>query len=194
MLAFGGLLVLVGLIARSTAVTDDPNQAFGAVMTELLPPWAAAIAILLVLTTVMSTADTEMFLSGGLLSRELSRLQGHRSQDEIIASTSVKLARLAVSICTSVAVSLALYVRDLVALYTWLISALLILAPMVVGSLFIPRETRAGPISLVVSGLAFCALALAGKITPETAYYVLVPGFGSYFLALLLARVKETKA
>ncbi len=111
LLVFGVLLVFVGLIAKTAGVTEDPNQAFGAVMTGLLPRWAGVIAILLVLTTVMSTADTEMFLTGGLLSRELARLRGAQTARSAAAATTIVNARVSIVLCSLVAIVLALLVR-----------------------------------------------------------------------------------
>ena len=188
LLGFGTLLVIVGLIARAASVTDDPNQAFGAVMTTMLPGWASTVAIVLVLITVMSTADTEMFLTGGIVSREIMRWSRGRLAAKIASGVNVQWARVAVLGCSIAAVLLALFVRNLVQLYTWLITALLILAPTVIGSLFSNRDRIAGNISLAVSSLTFILLAAASRITPETAYFILLPGFGTYALCLLLRR------
>lgn len=193
MLLFGALLVAVGLIARNAGVTTDPNQAFGAVMTKLLPPWAGALAILLVLSTVMSTADTEMFLTGGLLSREIGRLGRQKTASEVTVAVTVHRARLAVALCSVVAIILALLVRDLVLVYTWLISALLVIAPTVIGSLFVSREILAGRISLILNAILFTVLAVTGAITPETAYYVLLPGFAVYLSVLVFSRASRSK-
>lgn len=185
LVSFGALLVAVGLIAAGRGLTTDPNAAFGAVMSAGLPQWAAVVAILLVLATVMSTADTEMFLTGGLISREIVRVRSRGTSAEIASSTSVPMARVAVILCSFAAMGFALLVRDLVQVYTWLISALLIIAPTVIGSLFIRRDVIAGRASLTVSLVAFVLLASTGRITPETAYVVLLPGFTAYGLGLL---------
>jgi solute:Na+ symporter, SSS family len=188
LLGFGVLLVLVGLIARGAAVTSDPNQAFGSVMTNLLPDWAATIAILLVLITVMSTADTEMFLTGGMISREILRFKGAKTVAAVAKSVDVRWARVGVLACSVAAILLALFVRNLVQVYTWLITALLIIAPTVVGSLFATHERFAGILSLLVSAIAFVVLAVMSQITPETAYIILLPGFASYFIGLMVNR------
>jgi solute:Na+ symporter, SSS family len=188
LVGFGALLVLVGLIARAASVTDDPNQAFRVVMTTMLPDWASIIAILLVLITVMSTADTEMFLTGGLVSREIMRFRGVRSVADIAKSVDVLQARIAVVACSVLAVLFALFVRNLVQVYTWLITALLIIAPTVVGSLLVNRDRLGGILSLVVSAVAFVVLAVTSQITPETAYIVLLPGFAAYALGLMIKR------
>jgi Na+/proline symporter len=185
---FGVLLVLVGLIARTSMPGIDPNQAFGSVMTESLPPWAATAAILLVLTTVMSTADTEMFLLGGLAVREIAKFKGRQHPADVAASISVSDARLAVITCSISAALFALFVTNLVQVYTWLITGLLVLAPTIVSSLFVRQDRLAGTMSLFVSATTFIGLAASAMITPDTAYLVLLPGFAAYALGIVLAR------
>jgi len=89
-----------------------------------------------------------------------------------------------VVVVASSAIGLSLVFRELVQIYTWLLSAVLVISPMVIGSLYVRASQRLVVASLVTNLLLFVALAVTGVLSPENAYWIVVPGFVLYGAAL----------
>lgn len=179
-LLFGYLLVQLGLIAKAADITKDPDMAFVAAMSVTLPIWAQYLAAILVLSTIMGTADTELFLLAGMLGREASRVQGKHELAEIMGSQSLTKSRVyLLAVCVS-AVILSLVFRELVAIYTWLLSAVLVIAPTVILSLYFRAKQALVVIGMLLNTATFAGLAYFGILLPENAYLIVIPGFLLY--------------
>ncbi|MFZ2864413.1 MAG: hypothetical protein WA440_06645, partial [Ignavibacteriaceae bacterium] len=123
MMLFGAMLALLGIIANQGGITTNADTAFVDALSSGLPTWATYLAVILVLSTIMGTADTEIFLLAGMLGRELFRFRGIYNEEEIMRRQSIKNNRILVIAIAVCAVSLALIFNDLLAIYTWLLSA-----------------------------------------------------------------------
>lgn len=185
LMAFGFGLVGLGILARNSEVTDSPDSAFIDVLAMRLPSWGLAAAVVLVLSTIMSTADTEMFLLSGMAERELARIRSRRDEKELLEKLSISAARGLMAIITFSAVGLSLVFTELVPIYTWLLSALLVIAPTVIATMFVDIGKRATAVSLLLNLVLFVSLAASGVLTAEIAYLIVLPGAMIYFTAYI---------
>jgi Na+/proline symporter len=80
----------------------------------MLPHWAVVIAVVLVISVIMSTADTEIFLLSGMTLREILRLRGLKESSVISQKQSIRASRILMIIITCSAVLLSLVFRELV--------------------------------------------------------------------------------
>jgi len=188
MLLFGAMLVLLGILSKAGGVALSPDSAFVDAMSSGLPAWATSLAVILVLSTIMGTADTEIFLLAGMLGRELLRVRGVRDVDSIIYRQSVTKSRVLVIVIAGSAVALSLIFRELITIYTWLLSAILVISPMVLGSLFIKPKQWQVQWSMILNLLLFIVLAVMGWLSPENAYLIVIPGFILFGVLVLRAR------
>jgi solute:Na+ symporter, SSS family len=191
LLLFGASLVSLGLVAKSSGTITNPDLAFTQALSTMLPYWAVILAVILVISTIMSTADTEMFLLSGMALREIIRFKGEKDPTEITKKQSVLGTRVLMVIITGSAVLLSLKFRELVPIYTWLLSALLIIAPMILSSLFLPNNPVASKTSLFLNLFLFCILVYFNLLTPENAYYIIVPGLLVYFITYFITTAKK---
>jgi Na+/proline symporter len=191
LMLFGLSLVGLGLIAKSSGMIGNADNAFVQSLSTMLPRWALVVAIILVLSTVMSTADTEMFLVSGMTLREILRIKGNKSNSEIKEKQSVFGTRILMIVITACAVLLALRFNNLISIYTWLLSALLIMAPVILASLFFPNNVLSGRISLILNLILFVVLAFLGILTPDNSYLIVVPGLAVYLFTYLFSNSKR---
>jgi hypothetical protein len=91
----------------------------------------------------------------------------------------------------TVAASLSLVFREVITIYIWLLSAILVISPIIVGSLFGRIQQNFGVASIVVNGILFIVLAFTGILTPENAYMIVVPGAVLYLFSIW--RTKATQ-
>ncbi len=187
LMVFGSSLVWLGLIARQSAQITSPDNAFTQALTALLPGWAVVIAIILILSTIMSTADTELFLVSGMLHRELLRLRGVKDSADIAQKQSIFKTRIIIVIMTILTVSFSLVFRELISIYTWLLSAILVMAPTIISSLLGMKNRVVANASLICNAVLFIVLALLGYLTTDNAYLIVIPGlviclFGSLYV------------
>jgi Na+/proline symporter len=190
-MTFGALLVGLGILAQGTGLTKVADDAFVAAMASGLPTWATYLAIVLVLSTIMGTADTEIFLLAGMLGRERVRIQGITDAGEVLRRQSIRVSRMLVLAIVTVAASLSLVFREVITIYIWLLSAILVISPIIVGSLFGRIQQNFGVASIVVNGILFIVLAFTGILTPENAYMIVVPGAVLYLFSIW--RTKATQ-
>lgn len=188
LMLFGYALVALGLVARTASTVTSADSAFTQALSTMLPHWAVIAAVVLVLSTIMSTADTEMFLLSGMAVRELIRLKGENNPLRITAKESVIETRWFMIVITTTAVGLSLVFRELVPIYTWLLSAILVMAPTILASLLFRGYPIAATVSLTLNTALFAVLAVSGLLSPETAYYIVLPGLLVYAVTYFAAR------
>ena len=136
------------------------------------------LAVLVVLSAIMSTADTEMFLLSGLSVREWARL-GKRHGTMAAEYTSVNRARGVMLMITVSSVIMSVFFSDLVAIYTWLLSSILVVAAPIFVGLFLRFDHRVFSWSVSLSAVLFVALIILDQLTLENAYLIVIPGFAT---------------
>lgn len=189
LMIFGAMLAGLGIFAQAAALTNVPDNAFVAALSSGLPAWATYLAVVLVLSTIMGTADTEIFLLAGMLGRERIRVSGVRDTGEVLRRQSITVSRLLVVVIAGTAAALSLVFRELLSIYTWLLSAILVISPIIVGSLFVKTASNLGVTSILLNGVLFIGLAFSGILTPENAYLIVLPGFLLYSVAIFRTRI-----
>jgi Na+/proline symporter len=194
LMLFGGALVALGIVARQSALITTPDAAFTGALSLLLPRWAVTLAVVLVLSTIMSTADTELFLLSGMLHREFIRLRGVLAPREIARNESTSDIRFLIFIIFCAAAGLAFVFRELISIYTWLLSAILVMSPMILASLFVKPRSTVANLSLILNLVIFVVLAITGDLTPTNAYLIVIPGLVVYVVSYFLLRGRDVTA
>ncbi|MDR5790298.1 hypothetical protein P9281_27510 [Caballeronia sp. LP003] len=190
---FGWFLVKLGILARTAGITQDADSAFVSSLSVGLPVWAQYFAVVLVLSTILGTADTEIFLLSGMLGREVSRVSGARTIDAVYREQSIKRSRAFVVLISVCAVGLSLIFTELIAIYTWLLSSILVIAPMIIASLYFDAKRSLVIASISLNLAVFMALIGLGILQPENAYWIVVPGFALYAASYFLGGAKNDK-
>ena len=141
----------------------------------------------------MSTADTEIFLLSGLLISPWY-LKPTKPVPQPLQVASVWKIRMVMIGVASVAVLISIFYSGLVEIYTWLLSALLVISPPLLLGLFIRLTPRVFALALVGGLILFGGLALSRALTVESAYLIVIPGFAAALLgSLVSARSTEAK-
>lgn len=173
LLFFGGLLIWLGIEARSIPAVSGPDAALVEIVQEVLPGPLAYAAIVLILSAIISTADTEIFLLSGLAVREQLRLKGYEA-GAIKSKETVRGTRVWMGLIAIAAVGSGLIFSGLIEIYTWLLSALMILAPSILFALFGWNHKIASLSSILIGISAFIVLALIGQLTLDNSYLIVL--------------------
>jgi len=184
-LLFGFVIVSIGIAAHQFGVTDA-NSAFVQVMTSTLTPVLTLVVTLMVLSAIMSTADTETFLLTGLVQRELQRYPLFRSLARL--TSSVSGVRLLMVILSSASIVFAIKYSSLVDIYTWLLSALVVISPIILFSLFWHASSVGMFLSLLANTIVFVVLTGTGILTLDNIYLISIPGIVFYTISLVFRK------
>lgn len=176
LLLFGVLLVGLGITARSVSGIESPDSAFSMVTTSGLPTWAVTMTMLLVLSAIVSTADTELFLLAGLTEREWRRWQTKGRGADAAAKESLLTSRAIMILIAVASVIASMFLANLIGIYTWMLVLLMTIAPVAVGTLIRPVRVVFAVMSIVVNLATLLLLALMGYVTLDNAYIAVLPG------------------
>lgn len=146
-LLFGIFIYWLALHVRADFPDTDPNTAF-TVFLGSLPPEAASVIGLAVLSAILSTADTELFALSVILHRQALRRTGKPMN---VCST-----RRTVLAVAAVACLIALFLTQLVDIYMALLYLFTIL-----GAVTLPALLKRGNSTTLLCGLAGGAAVLA---------------------------------
>lgn len=182
----GFMLILLGIFAAATGSTNA-DEAFGYMMQTRLPNWASIPLALMILSVIISTVDTEIFLLGGLAERQLGRIVG-RPEEQLAAGTSLGRSRLWVVSCALAAIVCAIFYQDLVTLYGWLLSLSLIIGPLTFASLFFRIRPVVGALILVLNCVIFGIAILLDLVSIDNSYIIAIPSTAILILFGLLDR------
>lgn len=156
-MAIGGAAVLIGAFARLglDISVQNPDLVFYAVLQETLPFALVTVMILVLLATVVSCADSFFIAGASSISHDVLRpIFGITDDARLLA-----LSRHAVIVMSLIALGLALYAPDLVAI--WILgSAMLVcgvLVPAMAALLFDDLAPRASVAAMWI-GLASAAI------------------------------------
>lgn len=188
MLLFGLLLVYIGVSAKVIAPASVADAAFSTALSGGIPPWVVTAAIALVLVSVLSTADTEIFVLTSLIGREASR-EGNFKLTSIDDRSPPTWARTIVVLTGALSTGAALLFSDVIQVYVWLICLLLAISPAVLAGIFGRFQSTAVGMSILLNLALFGALAALGRITADTAYLIVLPGFALIACGELVSRL-----
>jgi|GEM_PF-3205270 len=191
MILFGLLLVLVGMEARIIDAASIADDAFVTVLSSGVSKSVMAAAIGLVIISVLSTADTEIFLISSLVSREWMRFHSvHNYQER--PDNFQSLSRGIVLGVGTLSIGAVLIFSDVLAIYSWLISVLLVISPVIVSSLFASIDGKVVEQALLLNLGIFVVLGVSNQLSLENAYLIVIPGFAILGLLQLIHRGRDS--
>lgn len=176
MLLFGFLLVYIGMSAKVASPTSLADDAFSTALASGIPQWVVTVSVALVLISVLSTADTEIFVISSLIGKEMGR-DGFLHLSPLEANKPPLWGRLLVVVIGVISTCASLVFSEIIEIYVWLISLLLAIAPAVIAALVTRLSGNAVALAIIANVGLFGALASVGKLSADTAYLIVVPGF-----------------
>lgn len=190
-LVYGLALAMLGIAAQHLGVTNA-DTAFVDLAVQHTSPVALIVVVLLLVAAISSTADTEIFLLASLFQRELPRVRLLDASHPLL-STLGGVRTLVVIVAVTAAVA-SIFFRDLVGIYSWLLSALLVISPIIVFSLFAKASSTGMFLSMLANAVLFAILIGLGYLTLDNAYLIAVPGLIFYLTAYLVRRRSPASA
>lgn len=188
-LLLGGLLLSwLGIVARHLHVTESADSAFGALMSNALDPALQGLVAVLMFVTIVSTADTEIFLLGSLLQREYGRYADSTADQRTGELDNINRGRGMLIVIAVFGALVALVWRDLIQVYTWLLSSLLVIAPLVAASFLWKIGPRTALCSVLLNLALFAGLASVETLTLENAFFIVIPGLISIIAGAFLEK------
>lgn len=166
------LMVTLGLKIHAQLPTADPNNAFIEFLSSNLPTAISILLSLLIMTSIFSVADTELFLSSMLVGRLIF---GRRELNK-------KIGQLLIGIVIVLGVILSLYFNSLVDIYFALLYVFMIIGSVMIARLFGRGNDIIASISMVLSLAILIFLASTGKLTGLYPLLSLVPSALNFFL------------
>jgi Na+/proline symporter len=168
----GVVFTALGVVARNVlGSTADPNTLVGQMISQQLGAGGAVLAISLVTCAVLSTADTEVYLLASMIEKM-------RSKSGLIRSG---FSYLIVAV-SAAACLLAVFLRDAVTTYTWILMLVMTIAPLAIITLFVKVHRIAAVTSVLVSISAVLVLRAIEWLTLENMY--VIPAAVSLLLVL----------
>lgn len=186
-LIFGFFITLVGVAAKIRFPNIDPNEAFYWGLFGILPSWLVGLGVVMVLATIMSTIDTEVYLLSSTIAKDFVASR-KRDIDDIQLIKIIKTGMAALSI---LAMLFAIIVRDVLVVLFGLASFVLSLSPVIVASLFWKLKPNAVFFSMIGGVLAFSALIILGQFTPENSVATLPAALVFLVIGQLIFRDSE---
>ena len=164
---FGLFVVILALKIKSNHPDADPNSAFFLILETGLPGWLSAMLALLLFSSLISTADTELFVISTIINKQIGRSKSK-------ADLTTKKTKLMVVIITILVCILSIVFQNLIDIYFLLLYFMMILGPITLARL-IGRGSS-----------AFCLMGLLGGASVLVLLIVFNKLTGWYPLLILL--------
>jgi len=134
-------------------------------ISYLLPIGLSGLALVVLFAAIMSTIDTITFVLATNFSKDfVSKLKTEETSKKDL----VTLTRLGIFIFITLTLAVALFYSNIINVALSLASMTFVLAPTIIGSLYIKLKRNAILLS-ILSGLSYTSLmVLSGLIRPET--------------------------
>lgn len=164
---------------------DDSEQIFPTLSSELFSPLLAGILLVIVLSAIMSTADSLLLLASSAVVRDtMQQILGSDKSDHQLAVYGKIVTVIIGVIAIIVAVQEVKVVFDFV-LYAW--SGLgAAFGPALICLLYYRKTTRAGVIAGMIAGFATSIIWVEQFKAANHGLYEAIPGFIASFAATLL--------
>ncbi len=171
---YGLILASIGIAARESGVTDDPDSAFLAVVLAQEHGFLTSLVVLAVFSAILSTADTEVFLISTLLENERRRwFLGDETASRDPKATPIRCLIPVVALAGAVA---GLFAESLISIYEMLLVVLLALSPLVIVGSFRELTARNATIVLLLGTASLITVVALPQVTLDYAVLVVVPG------------------
>jgi SSS family solute:Na+ symporter len=171
---FGVLIYWMALGIRAVHPDLDPDNAFTTFLGEL-PGELAVIMALIVFSSILSTADTELFVTSVMIHKEFSRGSGREMN---VSSSRLIIIGMAVAISVC-----AVFMHNLVGIYMSLLFLM-----MIVGWVTLPvlmgRGNRITALTSIIGGIAVLVILFVtgGLANGWLQMLILVPGLPCWFI------------
>ena len=175
---YTGGAVTAGIAGRALFPgIEDPEKIFPTLSSELFPPIISGVLLVVVLSAIMSTADSLLLLASSAVVRDtIQKIFGSRRSDHSLAIYG-KIATILIGI---VAIAVAIAVKEKLifsfVLYSW--SGLgAAFGPVVLCLLYSRKTTYAGVVAGMLAGFAASIVWVAFYKEHAYGLYEAVPGF-----------------
>lgn len=165
------LMITLGLMIQIQLPLVDPNNAFIEFLSSNLPITISVLLSLLIMTSIFSVADTELFLSSLLVGRLIF------GKKEL----SKKTGQYLISIVIIAAIILSIYLTSLVEIYFSLLYVFMIVGSIMLIRLFGRGNDIIASISMILSLGILIVLSIAGKLVGAYPLLALIPPFINLF-------------
>ncbi len=158
-------IALLGSVANYFYRDAVSTSVFGLMIGDM-PPWMSMLMVIVVLFTVLTSADSVLTSASGMLARDIygSLINGNKPLSEI--RNLKKVIKVSMILVAFVAANIALFFDQIlrVSFYFSPFTSGTMFAPMIIG-LFWKRASRKGAISAVVCSAVAALLHVTGVIT-----------------------------
>ena len=166
------LMVTLGLKIHAQLPLADPNNAFIEFLSSNLSTTIGILLSLLIMTSIFSVSDTELFLSSMLVGRLAF---GKKELNK-------KIGQILIGIVIILAVILSLYFNSLVDIYFTLLYVFMIIGSIMIARLFGRGNDIVASISMVLSLVILIFLALTDKLIGLYPLILLIPSAINFFV------------
>jgi Na+/proline symporter len=174
--AYGSLIVFIGILGKTSGLSEDADNVFLNVLQNALPPAVLTMAVLATISAILSTADTEIFLVSSLLERGYRQFFSRNSNTKNIEMPSNEsFNRIYIIVIVAFASILSLWGTELGLIFNWMFVGYMVFAPTIAISLFIPTTGRAVLLSFGATLFLFILLLALEYLTLENAYLLTLP-------------------
>ena len=166
------LMVTLGLKIHAQLPTADPNNAFIEFLSGNLPTTIGILLSLLIMTSIFSVSDTELFLSSILVGRLVF---GKKELNK-------KVGQLLIGIVIILGIVLSLYFSSLVDIYFALLYVFMIIGSIMIARLFGRGNDIVASISMILSLVILIFFALTDKLIGLYPLMSLIPSAINFFV------------
>lgn len=191
LLIAGGMLPLVGAILASIGFAAfgnfpglNPEDALVKVFREMLPPALEGLGLLLLLSAILSSADTALFVLAPTVALNIFGITDDKKAKDV--------TRITIVAAVIIAVFTGIFIRDVLSIAFSLAGLSLGLFPILFGGLIWKLNPRVVTTSLVMGMASVAVLILSGQIRPETSVISLPVVFLSLLIGSVWVRWKDT--
>jgi len=170
---------MIGFAAKANFPNILSEEALIYGISYLLPVGLSGLALVVLFAAIMSTIDTITFVLATNFSKDfISRLKTEETSKKDLVS----LTRLGIFLFISLALVIAVFYSNIINIALSLASMTFILAPTIIGSLYLKLKRKAILLS-ISSGLSYTFLMVClGLIRPETITVSLFISLASLFI------------
>jgi solute:Na+ symporter, SSS family len=187
-IVFGFLIGCLGVAAKHVVpMLQQDQSALVAATQSVIPPSLSALVALLIVGSVMATADTEIWvIATSVISYFKPSPRGSEKNETFHATTQMRV-RVAIPVVTGVALIVGHFGADAKAIYEALLVLLTAIAPAMIAVLVDVKRPLAVNLSLWAALLSFLTMSVIFKfVTPPS--YTFLP-VGCSLVALVIGMV-----
>ncbi|MCD4741599.1 MAG: hypothetical protein K8R67_03810 [Desulfobacteraceae bacterium] len=193
LLVYGFVITEIGvLVANSYPLIDSSNTFFHA-LKIVFPGAMSLLGIGLLLSALISTADTEIFVLTTMLVDKISQYSS--SYKAYLDKFPLKAVNIVLLSVTLLSAGCAIFADNLLQIYTWLLYALISISPVFWLSIIKPIPDRLASITVIINWAILAEMIAQGFITIDTVYYYVIPclltGIVAFIVSCGIDRAKK---